>query len=150
MPQSLAKNLVHLVYSVKHRRACLADDLQPKLWAYKSGILKQWESPALAIGGVADHIHILFSLSKNHALKKVVEEVKKGSSIWLKQQSKLLTDFHWQNGYGAFSVSESNAAAVKSYIVGQADHHRTMSFQDEFRELLKRNGIAFDEQYVWD
>ena len=86
MSQSLAKNLVHLIYSTKHREARLDDAIQPTLWAYKAGILQQWESPALVIGGVADHVHILFLLSKNHALKKIVEEVKKGSSKWLKTQ----------------------------------------------------------------
>ncbi len=150
MPQSLVKNLVHLVFSTKHRTACLDDEVRPRLWAYQVGILQQWDSPALVIGGFTDHVHLLFALSKNHALKKIVEEVKKGSSIWIKEQSPQLGDFHWQNGYGAFSVSESNAAAVRTYIQNQERHHRTMSFQDELRELLRRHGVEFDERYVWD
>lgn len=150
MSQSLVKNLVHLVYSVKHRAACLNEEMRPALWAYKAGILTHWESPALAIGGFTDHVHLLFSLSKNHPLKKVVEEVKKGSSKWLKTQSPRLDEFHWQNGYSAFSVSESNASTVQTYIERQAEHHRSMSFQDELRELLQRHGVEFDERYVWD
>lgn len=150
MPQSLVKNLVHLVYSTKHRTPCLDAELQPRLWSYQAGILQKWDSHALIIGGLDDHVHLLFALSKNHALIKIVEEVKKGSSIWLKEQAPHLADFHWQNGYGAFSVSESNAPAVHTYIQNQAEHHRTMSFQDELRELFRRHGIEFDERYVWD
>ncbi len=148
MPQSLARNLIHLIYSTKNRHLCLTDDLRPKLFAYKAGILKEWDSPALVIGGVADHVHLLFTLSKNHALSKLVEEVKKGSSKWLKTQG--LKDFHWQAGYGAFSVSESNSSQVTRYIERQETHHRRLSFQDEFRAFLSRHGVAFDERYVWD
>lgn len=150
MPQSLVKNLVHPVYSTKHREACLDVELQPRLWAYTAGILQQWESQAVVIGGFHDHVPLLLALSKNHALKRIVEEVKKGSSIWLKEQSAHLADFHWQNGYGAFSVSESNAPAVRTYIQNQDEHHRTMSYQDELRELFRKHGIEFDERYVWD
>jgi REP element-mobilizing transposase RayT len=77
--QSLSKNLIHLIYSTKHREPCLTSDIRPGLYAYKAGILKRWGSPALIIGGAADHVHLLFCLSKNHALKTIVEEVKKGS-----------------------------------------------------------------------
>jgi REP element-mobilizing transposase RayT len=148
--QSLVKNHVHLVFSVKHRAPMLDAEIRPRLWAYQSGIFQQWESPALVIGGVDDHVHALFSLSKNHALKKIVEEVKKGSSVWIKEQSPRFADFHWQTGYGAFSVSESNVDAVRAYIENQEDHHQTMSFQDELRELLRRHGVNFDERYLWD
>ena len=148
MPQSLARNLIHLIYSTKNRESSLAGDLRPSLFAYKVGILNTWNSPVVSIGGVADHIHILFVLSKNHALTKIIEEVKKGSSKWLKTQG--LRDFHWQAGYGAFSVSESNSPVVARYIERQEAHHRRVSFQDEFREFLKRHGIEYDERYVWD
>jgi REP element-mobilizing transposase RayT len=150
MSQSFAKNLIHLIYSTKRRTPCLPPVVLPGLFAYKAGILKHWQSPALVIGGVADHVHVLFCLSKNHALAKVVEAVKKGSSKWLKTQAPDLCDFHWQAGYGAFSVSPSSVPAVKAYIERQEEHHRTRSFQEEFRAFLKRHGIAFDERYVWD
>src|SRR5262249_22149683 len=142
--QSLVKNLVHLIYSTKHRTPCLHAEIRPALYAYQAGILQNWDSPALLIGGVADHVHVLFSLSKNHALAKVVEEVKRGSSKWIKTQGPEFHDFHWQNGYGAFSVSPSNADAVKAYVEKQDEHHRKMTFQEEFREFLKRHGVEFD------
>jgi len=148
--QSLVKNLLHLVYSTKHRQAWIPVDVRPRLYAYQSGIFKEWESPALAIGGVADHVHALFSLSRNHALKRVVEEVKKGSSKWMKREGTGNTDFYWQNGYAAFSVSQSSVEEVKQYIQNQEQYHRRMTFQDELRALFEKHGIAFDERYVWD
>jgi REP element-mobilizing transposase RayT len=150
MSQSLAKVLVHLVYSTKHHRPWIGKDHRADLYAYQVGIFRQWDCPAIAIGGVEDHIHALFALSKNHALSKIVEEVKKGSSKWMKAAGPMNPDFQWQAGYGAFSVSPSNLEAVKRYIEGQEEHHRKMTFQDELRALLRRHGIAFDERYLWD
>ena len=102
MSQSLVKNLIHLVYSTKHRKSWIPDDVRERLWAYQAGIFKQWESPALIIGGVEDHVHALFSLSKNYALKKIVEEVKKGSSKWMKTSEGREREFTWQAGYAGF------------------------------------------------
>ena len=92
----------------------------------------------------------LDSSSKNHALKKIVEEVKKGSSKWMKVDGPKNPDFHWQAGYAAFSVSHSNLGEVRRYIENQEDHHRKMTFQDELRVLFRRHGIEFDERFVWD
>lgn len=144
MPQSLAMNLIHLVYSTKDRVGCLTSEIRPKLFAYQAGILEKWDSPALVIGGEADHVHALFVLSKNHALRKVVEEVKRSSSKWMKAQDAAFAGFYWQNGYGAFSVSQSHVAEVRRYIDTQAEHHRAMTFQDEFRLFLKpvSQGVA--------
>jgi REP element-mobilizing transposase RayT len=152
MPQSLAKVIVHLVYSTKNRTPWLADPgLRAELFAYKATILKNnIDSPAILIGGAADHVHILSLLSRKYAIKDVVEEVKTETSKWLKKQSPSLADFHWQSGYGIFSVSESNVEQVKQYIARQDDHHRQMSFQEEFRLLCERHGIKIDERYVWD
>lgn len=150
MSQSLAKNLVHLVYSTKHREPLIAEAHRAALFAYQAGILSELESPALAIGGVGDHVHALFTLSKNLPLKKVVEEVKKGSSKWMKLDGRNLPNFAWQAGYAAFSVSQSKAEAVVRYIEAQAEHHRRVSFQDELRTLLNRHEVEFDERYVWD
>src|SRR5262245_25058838 len=149
MPQSLVRNLLHLVYSTKNRSSWITADVRPKLFAYQAGIFKEWDSPAIIIGGVEDHVHALFALSKNHPLIKIVEEVKKGSSKWMKTATGN-ADFYWQNGYAAFSVSKSNEPAVYQYIQTQEEHHRKMSYQDELRELLKRHQVAFDERYVWD
>ena len=95
-------------------------------------------------------MHILFLLSKNHKLAKIVEEVKTGSSKWIKTKSASFGNFHWQSGYGAFSVSQSNVEGVREYIANQEQHHRKLSFQEEFRELLRRHEIEYDERYVWD
>ena len=149
MSQSLVKNLLHLVFSTKHRMPWIPPEVRPRLYAYQAGIFKEWDSPALMIGGVDDHVHALFALSKNHALKKIVEEVKKGSSKWMKHEGGN-PEIYWQNGYAAFSVSASNVEAVKRYLQNQEEHHRKMSFQDESRALLNRHQVEFDEQYVWD
>src|SRR5436189_3005829 len=108
MGQSLVKNLVHLVYSTKHRSLWLPKDVRPRLFAYQAGIFRELESPALVIGGIDDHVHALFSLSKKFALMKVVEAVKSGSSKWMKSEGIGNREFHWQAGYAAFSVSQSN------------------------------------------
>lgn len=150
MSQSLVKNLVHLVFSTKRRQPWLSREHRAALFAYQAGILQQWESPALLIGGVEDHVHLLLSLSKNHALAKVVEEVKKGSSKWMKSDGPRNPEFCWQAGYAAFSVSQSNVDTVRDYIATQETHHRRTSFQDELRMLFKRHEVEFDERYVWD
>jgi putative transposase len=144
------KNLLHLVYSTKHRHPWILGVYRDALYAYQAGIFKQWESPALVIGGVEDHIHALFSLSKNHALKRIVEEVKKGSSKWMKTQGPQFDDFCWQARYAAFSVSQSNRGAVRHYIEQQEEQHKKMTFQDELRASFRKYEMEFDERYVWD
>jgi REP element-mobilizing transposase RayT len=148
--QSLVKNRVHLVYGTKHREPLIPKEHQDALFAYQAGIFKQWESPALIIGGMEDHIHALFALSKNHPLKRLVEEVKKGGSKWMKSDGPRTRQFSWQAGYAAFSISQSSVETVHKYIKRQDEHHRKMSFQDEFLTLFKRHGVEFDEPYVWD
>ncbi len=150
MSQSLTKNLIHLVYGTKHRRRWISKDHRMSLFAYQAGILEEWDSPAIVIGGVEDHVHALFALSKNHPLKKIVEEMKKGSSKWMKVDGPKNPDFYWQAGYGAFSVSHSNLLEVKRYIENQDEHHLKMTFQEELRLLLHRHEIDFDERFVWD
>jgi putative transposase len=150
MPQSLAKVVVHLVYSTKDRTPWLRNPaLREQLFAYKATILQKVDSPALLIGGVEDHIHALCLLSRKFAIKDAVEEAKTETSKWFKKQEATLSEFHWQAGYGIFSVSESNVEQVKNYIAHQEQHHRRMSFQDEFRELCRRHGVALDERYAW-
>ena len=150
MSQSLVKNLIHLVYSTKRRQPWIPKDHRVGLFAYQAGILQEWDSPALVIGGVEDHVHALFALSKNHPLKKIVEEVKKGSSKWMKVGGPQNPDFHWQAGYAAFFVSHSILGELKRYVENQDDRHRKMTFQDELRALFRRHGIEFDERFVWD
>ncbi len=104
----------------------------------------------IVVGGVEDHVHLLCALSRTQSVAEVVKEVKRGSSLWIKTKKAELEDFAWQNGYGVFSVGFSQIESVQSYITGQEKHHKKISFQDEFRTLLKRYQIEFDERYVWD
>jgi hypothetical protein len=108
------------------------------------------DSPAIILGGVEDHIHALCLLSRKFAIMSVIQEAKTETSKWIKKKSMGTSDFAWQGGYGAFSVSESNIPQVRKYIEGQEAHHRRMTFQDEFRELCLRHGIELDERYAWD
>ena len=148
MSQSLANILIHVIWSTKERRPLISDAVRPNLHGYMAGILKNLESPALIINSVADHVHVLCQLSKNLAACKLVEEVKKSSSKWMKEQG--VADFAWQNGYGVFSVSQSVAEAVRKYIEGQAEHHRKRDFMDEFREFCQKYNVPLDERYAWD
>lgn len=151
MSQSLAKIPIHLVFSIKHRSPWIPPDARDRLFRYQSGIFQAWDSPALAIGGVEDHVHALFLLSRSRPLSKVVEEVKKGISRWMKTADGAGNrEFCWQSGYAAFSVSESNAPSVREYIASQERRHRKTTFQDELRALLLRHQVAYDERYVWD
>ncbi len=151
MSQSLVHNLIHLVYSTKHREPWIISDVQDGLYAYQAGIYRKLDCPAIVIGGVADHVHALFSLSKNIALAEIVEEVKKSSSKWMKSaKGSGNKDFQWQAGYSAFSVSQSNVPQVRTYIQRQEAHHRRRTFQDELRALLRRHRVKFDERYLWD
>jgi REP element-mobilizing transposase RayT len=150
MPQSLSQLYVHLIFSTKHREPLLLSPVREDLHAYLAAVLNSQDSTALKVGGMSDHVHALFRLSKNLALAKIVEEVKTSSSKWVKTQGRGLANFYWQSGYGAFSVSAKDVGEVVDYIAQQETHHRVASFQEEFRKLLGAHGIAFDERYVWD
>ncbi|KPL07455.1 transposase [candidate division BRC1 bacterium SM23_51] len=150
MPQSLARILVHVTFSTKNRTACLSRAIQKELYAYTAAVLKNLRCSAIQIGGVADHVHILCVLSKNVSVAQLVEAVKKPTSKWLKSKGPAFTGFHWQAGYGAFSVSQSNVEKVRAYIANQEKHHRKLSFEEEFRRLLGKHRVAYDERYLWD
>jgi REP element-mobilizing transposase RayT len=149
MPQSLSKVLVHLIFSTKNREPLIVPETRPRLHAYFVGILDNLKSPSLQTGGVADHVHILFALCRTISQAELVMELKKSSSKWMKADGGVPC-FSWQAGYGVFSVSESQADAVITYIQHQEDHHRRITFQDEFRKFLERYKVAYDERYVWD
>lgn len=150
MAQSLARNLLHLVFSTKDRDPVLAEPVKGPFCAYAAGVLGELDSPVIAINACHDHLHVLFTLSKNYPLSRVVMEVKRATSKWLKRQAPGLAKFHWQAGYGAFSIGQSGVEEAKAYIARQAEHHRRKTFEQEFRTLLKRYEIEFDERYVWD
>jgi REP element-mobilizing transposase RayT len=151
MPQSLARILVHTVFSTKDRRPSLRDTaLWQELHHYLGGILKNLDCQPIIVGGVEDHVHLLASLSRTCAAAEMVKEVKRGSSLWAKERDARMRDFGWQNGYEMFSIGASQIEDVRRYIAEQEQHHRKVSFQDEFRLLLKRYELAYDERYVWD
>jgi putative transposase len=151
VPQSLAKILVHTVFSTKERRPFLRDaPLRDELHRYLGGILGNVDCQPVIAGGVEDHVHLLFALGRTRAAADVVKEVKRGSSLWIKTKSAELGNFAWQNGYGMFSIGFSQMETVRAYIANQEAHHKSVSFQEEFRALLKRYAVEFDERYVWD
>jgi len=151
MPQSLAQIYVHIVFSTKHRQPFLTDKkLRDECHAYLAGTCKRRGSTSIIVGGVADHVHILCTLSREESVSVLVRELKRESSKSLKEKSPALRNFYWQAGYGAFSVSPAHVAVLKQYIRNQEEHHRQESFQDEFRRLLRKYGVEYDERYVWD
>lgn len=148
MGQSLAQNYIHLIFGTKGRIPLIPGEKEDDLHAYIAGILKNYDSPALKINSMPDHIHILFRLSKNYPLTKVVEEVKKTSSKWMKLQG--APTFTWQIGYGAFSVSSSKVATVENYIHNQKEHHKHKTFQEEVEEfILKYRLTEYDRDFFW-
>jgi REP element-mobilizing transposase RayT len=151
MPQSLSAVHIHLVFSTKGRRPFLRDKaLRDRLHSQLGGISNRLECPPTLAGGVEDHVHLLARLGRTVSQADWVKELKRASSIWLKEQDDGCAGFEWQSGYAAFSVSPSNLEQVRSYITNQEEHHRPMNFQDELRGLLRRHDIEWDERYVWD
>ena len=118
--------------------------------AYLATVLRSHDCETLIVGGTGDHVHALFDLSRKYSIATIVKEIKRTSSAWVKDVAPSCKRFHWQNGYGAFSVSQSHLDRVYRYIERQEEHHRRLTFQDEFRSLLKKYGIEYDERYVWD
>ena len=124
--------------------------LRAELHAYLGGIINHLDCQSIIVGGVEDHVHLLASLARTCALAELVKEVKRGSSLWIKEREPALSDFAWQNGYGVFSIGFSQIEELQVYITRQEEHHRLRSFQDEFKLFLRRYQIPFDERYVWD
>lgn len=150
MPQSLSSVFVHLVFSTKHRESFITPAIDAELQKYTASIFRALKSPSLAIDGATDHVHILFSLGRVITIADLVEEVKTESSKWIKTKGSESKSFHWQTGYGAFSIGQSNVATLKHYILGQKKHHQRVTFQDEYRKFLEAYGIDYEERYVWD
>ena len=153
MPQSLNKVILHMVFSTKDRLPLIDAEIRPRLHAYMATILREIAPPqsqAYRVGGVEDHVHIASSLPRTVTIAKLFEIVKKESSVWIKKQGAQYEKFHWQAGYGNFSVAPTQLDQLIRYIDNQEEHHKTVSFQDEFRSLLQKYNIKFDERYVWD
>ena len=151
MSQSLARVWIHLIFSTKNRFPFLTDKaLRIALHAYIATVLRNHDCETLIVGGVDDHLHSLFALSRKFTIADIVKEVKRTSSSWVKDEDRRLLNFHWQNGYGAFSVSQSDLREVAIYIESQEEHHKRETFQEEYRRFLIEYGVDFDERYVWD
>lgn len=150
MGQSLVKNYVHIVFSTKHRQKFISSVVAMELFRYLGGTCKRLDCPALQIGGYEDHVHILCMLSKKIALMKLLEEVKSHSSKWIKSFGTDFENCYWQDVYGTFSVNPAEVKAVIDYIIHQRKHHQSTCFQEEYRGLLEKYGMEYDERYVWD
>lgn len=150
MPQSLSNILIHIVFSTKNRARLIKPRIESELYPYIASVCNVFESPLHIVGGTSNHVHLLCSLGRTMPISKVVEEVKKRSSKWIKGKSLVFKNFAWQNGYGAFSIGQSQVSATKKYIAGQKEHHKRTSFQDEYRSVLDAYHVPCDERYVWD
>ncbi len=149
MSQSLSKLYVHLVFHIKDQSPTIREEDTPDLFAYLGSIIKDNQSIPIIINGTSDHLHIFFVLSKNVALASIVEEIKKHSSRWIKTRDAHYSLFAWQGGYGGFSVSSSLHDKTKKYIENQKEHHKTMTFRDEYLMFLKEYGVDYDERFLW-
>lgn len=150
MGQSLVQNYIHIVFSTKYREPLILEKIENELFAYIGGICNELECTVLNIGGYKDHVHILCMLSKKIALMKLLAVVKANSSGWIKTKGVEFENFYWQDGYGAFSVKHADVPIVSNYISNQKEHHSKQDFKTEFRSLLKKYAIEFNEKYLWD
>ena len=149
MPQSLVKVLLHVVFSTKNRADLIVPAIEEGLFRYIHGIVENNGSKLLLANGTMNHIHLLISLGRTMAISELIGDIKRGSSLWVKGQGDF-PNFYWQEGYGAFSIGQSQVPAVMKYIEGQKEHHAKCDFKSEFLTLLKHYQVAYDERYVWD
>ncbi|HZH32934.1 MAG TPA: IS200/IS605 family transposase [Pyrinomonadaceae bacterium] len=147
MPHTFTNLLSHMIFSTKDRAPLITADLKPGLHAYMGGIIRELKGRALIVNGTSDHVHLLVSLSPTLSLADVMRVLKTNSSRWAHAASRAA--FNWQPGYGAFSVSHSNMQTVAEYIAHQEEHHRTLTFQDEYILFLRKHGVSYDENNVW-
>ena len=150
MAHTFTHLLTHIIFSTKNRRPLLDANLKARLFPYLGGIIRAHDGKALIINGPADHVHILASLAAKHSLSDLMRELKADSSGWVHKEFSNQKMFAWQIGYGAFSVSHSNMAEVEKYIANQEEHHRKVSFQEEFMAFLNRHEIECDERFLWE
>lgn len=149
MPQSLVKILVHIVFSTKDRQRIIAPQIELQLYAYISGIITNNRGRMIIAGGDADHLHVLASIGRID-ISELIGDIKRDSSAWMKQQDPRYSKFYWQRGYGAFSIGQSQVPAVSRYIRDQKEHHKSQTYQDEFRALCAKYDVEIDERYCWD
>ena len=150
MPQSLACLHIHFVFSTKNRQEWITSEVAERLYPYIGGLVRTFGSELIRAGGMPDHIHLLVSLGREITFADAMRIVKANLSGWIHETFSDLSAFAWQSGYGAFAVSASNVDRVESYIANQVEHHLDKNFQDEYRIILRKHGLEWDERYVWD
>lgn len=150
MAHTFTHLLTHIIFSTKDRRPLLDAGLKARLFPYLGGIIRAWSGKALIINGPADHVHILASIAAKHSLSGLMRELKADSTGWVHKNFKDQKAFAWQIGYGAFSVSQSNVVQLEKYIANQEEHHKRVSFQEEFVSFLKKHELPFDERFLWE
>lgn len=148
MAHSYVSLMVHYVFSTKNRQKIITPDLEERLWPYMGGIARENKMKALAIGGIEDHAHVFLSLPSTLSISKAIQLIKGGSSKWVSETFLTHREFEWREGYGAFSVSISHVDDTIAYVNTQHAHHRQQTFEEEYRAILKKHGIAYDERYL--
>ena len=149
MGSTLSNLLYHVVFSTKNREPSLIPAIRDDLYRYIGGIIKKEKGILIQIGGMPDHLHLVVKLNPAHSLSDIMKNIKGSSSKWINEQKILMGRFGWQEGYGAFTISESQLPGVLRYVSEQEKHHRTLSFKDEFVVFLKRHRIEYDDRYIW-
>ncbi|MBX7172516.1 MAG: IS200/IS605 family transposase [Pyrinomonadaceae bacterium] len=150
MPQSLVKILIHAVFSTKNRSDLIVPEIESDLFGYMNGIVENNSSKLILANGTSNHVHLLISLGKTLSISELIGDIKRDSSVWIKKQDSQFSNFHWQEGYGAFSVGQTQVNDVLKYIGNQKEHHKQKSFENEMRSFYDKYEIDFDERYVWD
>jgi REP element-mobilizing transposase RayT len=139
----------HVVFSTKNRLRLIPQEIEQRVWTYIGGIARKHKMTALQVGGVEDHIHALVTAPATHAPSQIAQFLKGESSMWIHGEFPKLRDLSWQDGYAAFTVSKSNIPSVIKYIQNQREHHKKKTFQEEYRELLEKQRVEYDERYIW-
>ena len=150
MPQSLVRMLVHVVFSTKNRADSIVPEIEDGLFGYMNGIVENNKSKLIIGGGTTNHVHLLISLGKVLSISELIGDIKRDSSSWIKKQDATFNQFYWQEGYGAFSVGQTEDEIAMKYIENQKEHHKTKDYKTEFRGFLKKCNLEYDERYVWD
>lgn len=149
MPQSLSRVWVHAVWHIRYTSPEIRPSDRQTLFRYMGGVLKEFDCIPICINGVGNHVHLLFALSRNYTIAKIIEKVKTSSSRWLKTLGSYYNFFAWQGGYGIFSVSESVRDRVIRYIQNQEKHHKSKSFENEYVQLLDKHHVEYDKNYLF-
>jgi REP element-mobilizing transposase RayT len=150
MPTTYTNLLYHIVFSTKQRQRLITNDFKEELYRYIGGIIRAEGGIQLEIGGTDDHVHILAKLKPAESVSQMLNRIKGNSSKWINENEKSSVRFAWQEGFAAFTVSESQVEPVRQYIRNQEQHHRRLTFQDELLAFLQRHGVEFDPRYLWD